>query len=228
MTFSGCLTWLTIFNAFRNKFVRITISERFHFTSLHSFSMDANGPPESEKQRRIRFSPDEDQLLRDLVAQYGENHWERVSSSFPTRTMRQCRDRYVKYLAPDLVFNKWTEPEDRLLDQKFAEFGPHWKHLATFFPNRTDVGLKNRWQIHRRNQQKKFLSIITQRAKAWPFERKYETAAERPVPVPMADPQREPEARDEFEGKSEEVDFLNLEANCFDEDFLFFASDIDF
>jgi hypothetical protein len=188
--------------------------------------MNAKVSPESEKQHRIRFSSDEDQLLRDLVAQYGENQWERVSASFPARTMRQCRDRYVKYLVPDLIFTNWTEAEDHLLDEKFAEFGPQWKYLATFFPNRTDVAIKNRWQIHRRNEQKKLLNLITQRAKAWPFERRFQAAAEPPAPAPIADTQPEPGARDETVANPE--DFLDFEANCFDEELMFLSLGIEF
>lgn len=37
----------------------------------------------------------EDDKLRDLVAQYGPNNWTIISNFLPGRVNKQCRERYV-------------------------------------------------------------------------------------------------------------------------------------
>jgi hypothetical protein len=137
--------------------------------------------------------------------------------------MRQCRDRYLKYLAPDLVLSHWTEVEDRLLDEKFAQFGPRWKYLATFFPNRTDVGLKNRWQMHLRNEQKRLLSIISQRTKRWPLDQRSALPGDRALPVPIFLTQPNQEPRTEFLPEDEDRDSMQLDGNWLDDDLMFLS-----
>jgi hypothetical protein len=94
--------------------------------------------------RRQMFSADEDRLLRQLVAQFGDRGWRTIASQMPNRTTRQCRERYRNYLAPDLTNEPWSESEDDLLREKFRELGPRWATIARFFKGRSDVALKNR------------------------------------------------------------------------------------
>jgi hypothetical protein len=49
--------------------------------------------------RRLRFRPDEDLLLANLVARYGVNAWRRVAAGIPGRNYRQCRDRWNHYIS---------------------------------------------------------------------------------------------------------------------------------
>ncbi|EAY15029.1 Myb-like DNA-binding domain containing protein [Trichomonas vaginalis G3] len=63
------------------------------------------------------------------------------------RNPRQCRDRYTKYLSPDLNKNPWTPEEDALLISKYHEIGAKWVKMSKFFNNRTDYSLKNRWNV---------------------------------------------------------------------------------
>jgi hypothetical protein len=52
--------------------------------------------------QRSRFIPQEDELLKRLVASFGSKDWQRIKEFFPDRTVRQCRDRWNHYLAhPD-------------------------------------------------------------------------------------------------------------------------------
>ena len=60
-------------------------------------------------------------------------------------TARQCRDRYMNYLAPEYVYSEWTNVEDNLLAEKYLEYGPKWSKIQKFFPNRTANALKNRY-----------------------------------------------------------------------------------
>jgi hypothetical protein len=186
--------------------------------------MSASG--KSDKNRRIRFSHDEDELIRELVAKYGEDQWEMVAASLPARSMRQCRDRYVKYLAPDLVLAKWTEDEDRLLDEKIARYGPHWKYLATFFPNRTDVSIKNRWKAHHRKNQKRLFSVFSQQARRCSLNK----CVARPLrlaSLPIVQIHPKPETPPVATGEEDDWDLFELEGNWPEYDQLFPALDAD-
>lgn len=96
---------------------------------------------------RSQFSQQEDDKLKQLVSKYGDDNWIRVSKEMNGRNMRQCRERWKHYLSPSVTNKKWTEEEDCLLRQKYAEFGPKWVMLTQFFTNRTDVNIKNRWVV---------------------------------------------------------------------------------
>ena len=93
-----------------------------------------------------KFSLSEDNLLSYLVSKYGHN-WKLVSSFMPNRSSRQCRERYINYLSPDLKNEPWTEEEDNLLMTKASELGPKWSKILSFFPTRSYVSVKNRWNI---------------------------------------------------------------------------------
>jgi hypothetical protein len=91
------------------------------------------------------FTPDEDNRLRNLVNQFGSNAWSDISAGMSGRTVRQCRDRWFHYLSRSINQIPWTIDEDAMLIEKIGEFGLKWTQLMTFFPNRTDLDLKQRW-----------------------------------------------------------------------------------
>jgi len=99
---------------------------------------------------RQKFSPEEDKVIKDLVAKFGIKAWSRIATHLPGRTPRQCRERYVYYLQPHLVNGPWTEAEEQLLKEKYYELGPKWAKIASFFESRSDVNLKNHWAAMKR------------------------------------------------------------------------------
>ena len=94
--------------------------------------------------RKHKFTPEEDETLKQLVAQFGQD-WKTIASVLKNRSARQCRDRWKHYLSPEISRRPWTQDEDRLLIQKFRELGRQWAVIAKFFPERTDIHIKNRW-----------------------------------------------------------------------------------
>jgi hypothetical protein len=101
---------------------------------------------------KVKFTADEDQRLIDLVDALGQKNWIEIAANLGGRNARQCRERFTNYLDPNLRRDEWTADEDRLLERKFAEFGPKWNKIAKFFVNRSDNALRNRWMLIARHQ----------------------------------------------------------------------------
>jgi hypothetical protein len=117
------------------------------FQSKPSFVMEESEAGQSSKRviRRRLFTVAEDSLLKMLVLQHGTHDFKTIASFMPGRTARQARERYRSYLAPEINNGPWSRAEDILLQCKFAEYGPKWAMIATFFPTRSDIAVKNRW-----------------------------------------------------------------------------------
>jgi hypothetical protein len=103
---------------------------------------------------KLKFSPEEDELLLAIVRQYGVKDWIKVASLIGTRNARQCRERYKNYLDPDLRQGGWTPQEDELLEAKHRDYGAKWNKIARFFVNRSDISLRNRWMVLDRHHAK--------------------------------------------------------------------------
>lgn len=107
-----------------------------------------------EKKTHQMFSQDEDQLLKNIVAIFGPKNWRLIASMVPNKTSRQCRDRYMNYLAPGLVHSDWSIEEDNLLIEKYNEFGSCWTKIQQYFPCRTANAIKNRYNYTIRKMEK--------------------------------------------------------------------------
>jgi hypothetical protein len=99
---------------------------------------------------KLKFTPEEDRRLCELVEQYGTAEWVFIATHMPRRNSRQCRERWLNYLSPAVNNGSWTWEEEQLLLQKVRECGNAWKLIATFFSSRTDVNIKSHWKVMQR------------------------------------------------------------------------------
>ncbi|KAK8835168.1 hypothetical protein M9Y10_018339 [Tritrichomonas musculus] len=99
-----------------------------------------------KKQPKKQFSFEEDKMLKKAVSDIGENNWDKVSKLIPNRTPRQCRDRWNKYLSPNISGLMWTDEEDQLLLSLINNFGNKWTKIASFFKGRSDINIRNRYK----------------------------------------------------------------------------------
>lgn len=63
----------------------------------------------------------------------------------PGRNDRQCRDRYMNYLAPGFLHTEWTNEEDYVLYEKYNLLGPKWAKIGKFLPRRTPNDIKTHY-----------------------------------------------------------------------------------
>lgn len=119
-----------------------------------------NGNGKSPRTQRHKFSKEEDDTLIRLVDVNGPRHWEAIAAFMPGRTGRQCRDRFMNYLMPQLSNDPWTDEEDRILELKYAELGTHWARYVPFLQGRSSNAIKNRWYTyHQRGSAAKAKSV---------------------------------------------------------------------
>jgi len=68
-----------------------------------------------------------------------------------TRTGKQCRERYINHLDPDMKKTAWTVEEDDVIRELFPELGTKWSQYMVSLPGRSDNAIKNRYHVISRN-----------------------------------------------------------------------------
>lgn len=141
----------------------------------------------TQKNPKSKFTVEEDKRLRSIVARVGEGRWEEIAKMMPGRNQRQCHDRWMYYLSPNVNNAPWSEEEEHLLVHLVNNLGPHWVKIASMFDRRTDTQIKNKWNVlKRRIEQSKFNQVYN--------EKKSEPVS--PPQVLTQEPQFTPKAED--------------------------------
>lgn len=91
----------------------------------------------------------EDEVLKSLVKNYGSKKWKKISvlmskhKNVSYKSPKQCRDRWVNKLNPELTQNSWTIEEEKLLIIKQRQLGNKWSSISKFFIGRSACSIKN-------------------------------------------------------------------------------------
>ena len=110
-------------------------------------------PPLSASSRRYRrpWTDAEDSLLTAAVSELGAAQWSKVAHCVPNRDGKQCRERWLGHLCPDIKHGAWSEEEDRLIAEGVKEFGTCWSEIVKRLPGRSDNAIKNRFNVNLRH-----------------------------------------------------------------------------
>jgi hypothetical protein len=92
-----------------------------------------------------KWNDTEDELLIAAVHALGPINWSQISFHVPGRSGKQCRERWLGKLSPDVTHGNWSPDEDTMIFKKRSELGNSWAKIHEFLPHRSIGSIKNRW-----------------------------------------------------------------------------------
>merc|ERR1712157_338830 len=107
--------------------------------------------PELQSVRKGKWTPDEDNKLRQLVQKYETRNarvWKLISEGMGyTRNHKQVRDRWRHHLDPSLRRGPWTEQEDKLLlkiHEEYQDAHRKWTKISSKITGRSPEHVRRR------------------------------------------------------------------------------------
>jgi hypothetical protein len=95
------------------------------------------------------WSKAEDELLIQLVEEYGAKDWSKIAAAMAKRGQvrmgKQCRERWFNHLSPDVRKEAWTPEEDRIIIDAHRQLGNKWTAISRLLQGRPANAIKNHW-----------------------------------------------------------------------------------
>ena len=91
------------------------------------------------------WSSQEDEQLIHAITELKIKKWGDVAKCVPTRSSKQCRDRWFNHLAPELRHEPFERWEDEIILNRQKQIGNKWSTIAKELNGRSSSAVKNRW-----------------------------------------------------------------------------------
>lgn len=91
------------------------------------------------------WTEEEDRKLVELVKKHGPRRWSYIAEHLKGRIGKQCRERYLNHLSPEINKKAWTIHEDNLIIEMHSRMGNQWAKIARSLHGRTANAVKNHW-----------------------------------------------------------------------------------
>jgi hypothetical protein len=114
--------------------------------------------PRSQKPQiteRRKWCKEEDLQLQQSIQKYGTKNWCLIAANIPDRHPKQCRERWINHLDPQITKGKISEEEWKLVLKTHVKQGNRWSEIAKLLPGRTPNQIKNYWHTMTRRAQKR-------------------------------------------------------------------------
>ncbi|OMJ83334.1 hypothetical protein SteCoe_15800 [Stentor coeruleus] len=116
---------------------------------------------DSDKRKTKLWKCEEDQILRNLVKQYGSKRWTMISNELNKafgikRTPKQCRDRWFNNLCQHGKAAPFTDSDITIIIEYLNKYGNQWSKIAKHLPGQTENSIKNYMYATVRRNLRKF------------------------------------------------------------------------
>jgi len=156
------------------------------------------------KMIRVKWTEEDDRKLIELKSENPDMCWKDISSKMGSMNSKQCRDRWINHLDPNLQNEApWNYNEEHELLELVKVYGKKWSHIAQILKGRSENSIKNRWygslskRIVKYNHQ---VDISKPNSRGRPVKRNF-PAPFSSVPLQMSIP---------FENKSQSVPIFGM------------------
>jgi hypothetical protein len=106
------------------------------------------------RHERRKWATDEDVQLQKAIIKHGTKNWSVIASEIKGRHPKQCRERWINHLDPNIRKGKISEREWEIVLTTHNEQGNRWSEIAKLLPGRTPNQIKNYWHTMSRRKLK--------------------------------------------------------------------------
>ncbi|CAD8089626.1 unnamed protein product [Paramecium sonneborni] len=130
-----------------------------NWIQIASYVHDRNPNQCAQRWKRLKgkrsrtnqfWKKSEDEQLMYLVQQFGKK-WSKIAQIIQFRNSKQCRDRYINVLDPDLKTESFSQEEDQIIYEQYLRFGSKWSYISKQLEGRSQNQVKNRFYSHIRS-----------------------------------------------------------------------------